>query len=90
MPPNHIAYQQILERISRHCPDALSVYLQCLNRMDEKGCVFFPKRTVVMDMSEGWTKFLNKIKKLALEDLLEWHLFDQGISVTLAAIDGNE
>ncbi len=35
-------------------------------------------------MSEGWAKFRNQIKKLALENLLEWHPLDGGISVILA------
>ncbi len=85
-----VTSQEILERISRHCPEALSAYLQCINRSDEKGSVFFSRNTVEVDMSCGWTKFRNDIKKLALENLLEWHPFDKGISVTLAAHDENE
>lgn len=85
-----ITSQEVLERISRHCPEALSAYLQCMNRADRSGTVFFSKSTVEVDMSEGWTKFRNQIKKLALENVLEWHPFDGGISVTLAAIDENE
>jgi hypothetical protein len=41
-------------------------------------------------MSEGWAKFRNHIKKLALENLLNWQPFNNGISVTLAAHDDNE
>lgn len=85
-----ITTQEILERISRHCPESLCAYLQCMNRADEKGTVFFSRTAVEIDMSEGWTKFRNQIKKLALENLLEWHPFDNGISVTLAALDENE
>ncbi len=80
-----ITTQEILERISRHCPDSLFAYLQCLNRADENGEIFFSKRMVETDMSTGWAKFKNQIKKLALENLLEWHPFNEGISVTLAA-----
>lgn len=85
-----ITSQEILERISRHCPHALYAYLQCINRADKKGAVFFSKELVEVDMSEGWTKFKNQIKKLALENLLEWHPFNKGISVTLAAFDEDE
>lgn len=85
-----ITSQEVLERISRHCPESLAVYLHCINRADNEGTVFFSKSLVEVDMSEGWTKFKNQVKKLALENLLEWHPFNNGISVTLAALDENE
>lgn len=78
-----IASQETLERISRHCPDSLFAYLQCLNRASDDGKIFFHKSMVEIDMSHGWSKFKNQIKKLALENLLEWHPFNGGISVTL-------
>lgn len=89
---NHykLTYQEIIERISRHCPDALSTYLQCTNRADQKGAVFFSKDMVRNDMSYSWTKFINQIKKLALENLLEWHPLDGGVAVTLGDIYENE
>jgi hypothetical protein len=83
-----ITSQEILERISRHCPEALSTYLQCINRADSNGSIYFSKSLVEIDMSEKWAKFRNRIKKLALENLLEWHPFNDGISVTL--VDHNE
>ena len=82
-----ITSQEILDRISRHCPEALSTYLQCINRADSEGKVFFSRDSIEIDMSEGMTKFKNNIKKLALENLLEWHPFNNGIAVTLAALD---
>ena len=82
-----ISSQEILERISRHCPESLSVYLQCINRADEVGQAFFSKELVEVDMSESWVKFKNKVKKLSVENLLEWHPFDNGISITLAPLD---
>lgn len=82
-----ITSQEILDRISRHCPNALSAYLHCINRADANGQVFFSRDYVEIDMSEGWTKFRNHIKKLAIENLLEWHPFNNGIAVTLAALD---
>lgn len=85
-----ITSQEVLDRISRHCPQSLSTYLQCINRADEKGCVFFSRQMVEVDMSEGWTKFRNQIKKLALENLLEWHPFNQGIAITLADVHEDE
>lgn len=85
-----VTSQEVLERISRHCPEALSAYLHCINRANNDGTVHFPRSMVEVDMSERWTPFKNHIKKLALENLLEWHPFNSGISVTLAAIDDDE
>ena len=86
----HVTSQEILDRISRHCPEALSAYLQCINRANNQGTVYFSKQTVEVDMSERWAPFRNQIKKLALENLLEWHPFNEGIAITLAAIDDDE
>lgn len=85
-----VTSQEILERISRHCPEALGAYLQCLNRADNKGTSFFSKEMVEVEMSDDWRPFRNNIKKLARENLLEWHPFDDGISVTLADIHAHE
>ena len=85
-----ITSQQTLERISRHCPDALAAYLQCINRANSDGSIFFSKQLVEEDMSEDWNPFKNKIKKLARESVLQWHPFDNGISVTLAEIQDDE
>ena len=82
-----ITTQDVLDRISRHCPDSMSTYLQCVNRANHDGTITFSKDMVEIDMSVGWTKFKNQIRKLALENLLEWHPFDGGISVTLADLD---
>lgn len=85
-----VTSQEILDRISRHCPDALSAYLQCINRADDNGTIFFSRDTVEIDMSMGWTRFRNMIRKLAIENLLEWHPFNGGISVTLADLEQDE
>ena len=85
-----ITTHEILDRISRHCPDALSVYLQCVNRSDSEGSIFFSKELVEINMSEEWIPFKKKIKKLARENLLDWLPFNRGISVNLAGIDEND
>lgn len=79
-----VTSQEILDRISRHCPEALSTYFQCINRANKEGTVYFSRTLVDVDMSENWSKFRKDIKKLAIENLLEWHPFDGGIAVTLA------
>jgi hypothetical protein len=76
--------QYILDTISRHCPEALSVYLQCRNRADAEGHVRFSRSLIEVDMSEDWRAFRNNIKKLARENLLEWSPLDGGISIVLA------
>ena len=86
----NVTTQQILERIARHCPEALGTYLHCLNRADENGTTLFTKQMIEMDMSESWTRFLNNVKKLAREDLLQWHFFNKSLSVTLVATDEHE
>jgi hypothetical protein len=85
-----ITSQEVLERISRHCPEALSVYFQCINRADPSGTVFFSHDLVEINMSEEWLPFKKNIKKLARENLLEWHPFNDGISVTLAYLNEND
>lgn len=82
----NVTSQEVLDRISRHCPESLSAYLHCINRASDEGRIFFSREMVEVDMSERWTLFKNNIKKLAIEGLLEWHPFDTGISITLAEI----
>ncbi len=82
----NILTQEILERISRHCPESLSAYLQCVNRANSSGDLFLTKEMIEVDLSENWSPFKNKIKKLARENLLEWNLLNNGISITLADI----
>lgn len=79
--------EQVLESISRHCPEALSTYLHCINRATSDRKVNFSRKLVEEEMSEGWTKFRNNLKKLAVEDLLEWHSTENGLTVILAEED---
>ena len=81
-----ITSQEVLERISRHCPEALSTYLQCLNRANEDGTVHFTKQQVDIEMSEEWHRFRKQIKQLARENLLVWAPMDNGIQVSLSEI----
>jgi hypothetical protein len=85
-----VTSQEVLERVSKHCPEALSTYIHCLNRADEKGQILFTRELVEQVMSESWTKIRNNLKKLALENLLEWHMFNNGFAVTLASLEDEE
>lgn len=82
-----ITSQEVLDQISRHCPSALSVFLQCINRADEDGSFYFTKNLVEDEMCISWTKFKNHIRKLSSENLLEWHMLDGGISITMMDLD---
>lgn len=82
-----ITGQEILERISRHCPEALGAYLHCINRANPEGKLFLSRDRIEIEMSESFTKFNNQIKKLALENLLKWMPFNEGISIEMVAID---
>lgn len=79
-----ITSQEVLERISRHCPEAFSTYLQCLNRADENDCILFTRQMVEVEMSEEWRSFKKHIRTLAREGLIEWHPFNTDIAVTVA------
>lgn len=78
---------ETLEMISRHCPEAMTTYFHCRNRLNDFGTVKFTKKQIEEELSEDYRKFRNDIKKLARENLLEWATLDGGIFVTLAACD---
>lgn len=84
---DEISSQETIEGLSRHCPECISTYMHCANRINNNRQVFFTKTMVTEEMSESWTKFKNNIKKLACESLLEWHPFNGGIMVTLSRED---
>lgn len=79
--------QEVLDQISRHCPEALTIFLQCINRMDDKGTFHFTRPMVEDEIGMSWTRFKNHIRKLSSENLLEWHLLDRGIAVTMMDLD---
>lgn len=82
-----INYQEAIEQISRHCPEALSTYFQCLNRADADKSSYFTRDIVEIEMSESWTKFKNHLKKLACENLICWQPIDNGFYVIVAELD---
>lgn len=79
-----ITTQQILERISRHCPEAMTVYMHVLNRADSNGECHFTKEMIDIEMSEEFRVFRSGLKKLAREEILEWSPTKTGINVILA------
>ena len=90
MHTNNLTSQYVLDTISRHCPEALSAYLQCVNRCNKEREVYFSKNMVEVDMSEQFRPFRNNIKKLARENFLSWAPLNDGISVILADIHDDE
>lgn len=81
-----ITSSDVLDRIARHCPAAMTTYLHCLHRVDDDMRYHFDKKTVEEDLSEDWRVFKNHIKKLSRENLLEWHAIDNGILINLLEI----
>lgn len=79
-----ITTQEVLDRIARHCPRAMSTYFHCINRCNDDGSVYFSKTQVEVDMSESWKSFLNRVKELARECVLEWHPLDKGVQIIMA------
>lgn len=75
---------ELLDRLSRHCPEAISAYLHCISRANDEGKVVFERQQVSENMCESWIKFRNHIRKLALEGVLEYHLLEEYLHVTLA------
>ena len=86
---HHISTQEVLERISRHCPEAMSTYLQIINRTDDL-VAHFNREMVDIDMSEEWPDFMRNIKKLAREGLIEWHPMGDDICVRICGYDEDE
>jgi hypothetical protein len=79
-----ITTHQILDRIARNCPRALSVFLHLLNRADNEGNLVLHKKQITNDLSESFAKFRNDLKALARADLLEWHQMEDRLHITLA------
>lgn len=73
-----------LDRIARNCPRALSTFVHLICRINNEGKAVLQKQQIVNDLSESYTKFVNDIRALARENLLEWHQMGNTISVTLA------
>lgn len=82
-----IATQQTLDKISSHCPRALSAYLLCVAKSDHLGHIIFTREEIMNDRSESYVKFKNNIKMLAREDVLEWHEMGETMHVQLAIGD---
>ena len=81
--------QEILDRISRHCPEAMCVYLHCYNRMDMAGHVILTRKQIEEELCETWTCFKNNLKKLSRENLLTWatNVKKDHIKIIMASVD---
>lgn len=77
--------QEILERISRHCPEALTIYIQCLNRAKNNE-VELTHEIIDCQMSETACFVKNCLKKLAKENVLNW-IYEKGIFYVSLAND---
>ncbi len=77
--------QAVLEKLSRHCPRAISTYMTCLHKQDDDGVVFLHKNEITNEMYESYTVFKNNLKSLAREDVLKWNETRDGIYINIAA-----
>ena len=84
-----LTHQEVLDRIARHCPRAMATYLQCINlsKNNPRKPITFTRYHIEREMYENFTMFKNNLKKLALENLLEWQLLDNTIFITMADIN---
>lgn len=82
-----LATTEILFRIGRHCPEALTTYMHCDIRSNNSGTVVFTKNEIDEEMSEEYQTFKSNVKKLAREDLLEWHPFGKDGSLSITLVD---
>jgi hypothetical protein len=82
--------QEILERLSRNCPRAISTYILCLNGQDDKGNVSFTRDDIEKRCSESYTIFKNNLKALARQNLLMWDEWEDVITISLAELEDYE
>ena len=78
-----VTTKEILERISRHCPEALSVYLQCINRCDRNGCIHFTKDMVEVECLGGARCIVPTYTKVVCIDFRKSGIRDRNIRDTI-------
>lgn len=57
---------------AKNCPSAVYTYINLWRDQDSDHRIFRTRHQIRDEHSESWTCFLNNIRKLAREDLLEW------------------
>lgn len=77
----------LLDRIARHCPRALSTYVICLKRMNKDGICLFTKDDLKMELHESLTVFKNNLNYLSREGVLDWVLINNKFRVQV--LDGD-
>lgn len=71
--------------IADNTPDAMSNYLMLWREQDEYSRCIYTKDQIRNEKNKSWTKFLNDLRKLTCQGLLEWAFVEQEkIVITLA------
>lgn len=73
----------ILDRIARHCPRALSAYILCLRHADENGRCMFTADDLKYDLGESPTIFRNNLNQLSKEGIISWCTLNHKYAVDL-------
>ena len=74
--------------IADHAPDTMSNYLMLWKEQDHDCRCICTKQYIRDEKSKSWTKFLNDLRKLCCQGLLEWSKADEEtVVIVLAAYD---
>jgi hypothetical protein len=74
-----------LHQVADHVPEASKTFLYLWRERDEHFRVFVTREDIIGRAFFSWTKFLNDLRKLAGNDLLEYTQVDGVTVITLAA-----
>lgn len=77
----------ILDKIARHCPRALSTYLLCVKMRNSEGLCVLTQDNIKCDFGESATIFRNNLNHLKREGLLEWYPINKRYHIKLLETD---
>lgn len=83
MRPYSLTHQEVLEIITRWCPDSLTTYLACIDRSDDAGYAVFTPVLLRRELFTDVPVFTKHVRNLARQDLLKWYEIDDGVLVKL-------
>ena len=68
---------------AKHCPSAVYTYINLWRTQDSEHRIFCTRNLIRDEESESWTCFVNNLRKLAKQDLLEWKFSKDENSVVI-------
>ncbi len=69
--------------VAKNCPSAVYTYLNLWKSQDSSHRLFITRNQIRDEESESWTCFVNNLRKLSKQDLLEWKFSKDGESVVI-------